>query len=210
MIKAILFDIDGVLIDSYDANQKFLDDLLKKAGYLGMPRGGYKKHFHATLMDIIRDVTRSSSETEIKRIWDMGNTRKVPYPVHLVKMPREVPKVIHKLSKKYKLGLVTNRVKNGVFEIPKLAALQKYFSIDIAFEDTTNHKPHPEPLLFAATQLGVSVKECIYIGDLETDIEAAKAAHMKIIICSKDKFGSADGYTKSFSGLPKIIATLHG
>lgn len=210
MIKAILFDIDGVLLDSFDANHKFLNDLLMKAGYAGLSRETSRKNFHATMMDIIKSVTKSTSEKEIKRIWDMGNTREVPYPVHLVRMPKDVPGVIHQLSKKYKLGLVTSRVKNGVFEIPKLAALQKYFSLDVAYEDTMNHKPHPEPLLFAAKQLGLLPGECIYVGDLETDVQAAKAAHMKIIICSKDRFDSADGYTKTFTGLPKVIRKLHG
>ncbi len=97
-----------------------------------------------------------------------------------------------------------------MFEIPKLAALQKYFSIAVAYEDTINHKPHPEPLLFAAKQLGFSVRECVYIGDMETDVRAAKAAGMKIVICSKDKFDSADGYTRTMNGLLKVIEKLNG
>lgn len=210
MIKAILFDIDGVLIDSFEANHKFLNDLLTKAGYPGLSRETSRKQFHATMMDIIKSATKSTSQRELQRIWDMGNTRAVPYPIHLVKMPKDVPNVIHELLKKYKLGLVTSRVRNGVFEIPKLAALQKYFSINVSYEDTVNHKPHPEPLLFAAKQLGFSPAECVYVGDLETDVQAAKAAHMKCIIYSQDKFDIADGYTKTFGDLPKVIEELNG
>ena len=210
MIKAVLLDIDGVLVDSFDANHKFMNDLLVKAGYAGLPRETSRKYFHATMMDIIRMVTKSTSDAEVQRIWDMGNTRKVKYPLHLVTMPKDVPDTIARLSEKYTLGLVTSRIRNGVFEYPKLAALQNYFSVNVAYEDTANHKPHPEPLLFAAKQLGFSPGECVYVGDLETDLQAAKAAGMKCIICSKDFFDTADGYIQTFGGLPGEITNLNG
>ncbi len=215
MIKTILFDIDGVLIDSVEANQKFLNDVLVKAGYGGMPdatdKGEYhRKWFYKTMMDIIKEVTKSSSEKELQRVWDIGNTREVPYPLHLLRMPDDVPATIQKLAKKYTLGLVTSRIKNAIYEFSKLAALQKYFSLDVAYEDTTNHKPHPEPLLFAAKQLGMKPQECVYVGDLETDVQAAKAAGMKSVIVSKDKFDNADGYTKTMAGLPHLLNRFDG
>jgi pyrophosphatase PpaX len=45
-------------------------------------------------------------------------------------------------------------------------------------EETTRHKPHPEPLLFAAATLGVDPRECVYVGDATVDVEAARAAGM--------------------------------
>ncbi len=93
MIKAILFDIDGVLIDSFAANHKFLNDLLVKAGYDGLPLDPYRKKFHMTMMDVIKSVTKSTSEKEIKRIWDMGNTREVPYPMSSISCQKNINSV---------------------------------------------------------------------------------------------------------------------
>jgi pyrophosphatase PpaX len=45
-------------------------------------------------------------------------------------------------------------------------------------DEVTHHKPHPEPLLYAARQLGVSPADCVYVGDATVDVEAARAAGM--------------------------------
>jgi pyrophosphatase PpaX len=208
MIKAILFDVDGVLIDSFEGNHKFINDLFTKAGYQKITRNKYQTLFHENLTGVIKKSIPDIPDSEVQRIWQMGNDRAVKYPVHLLKMPISVHTVIKELAQTYKLGIVSNRLRNGVFEFHKMAAIKDYFSIVVAYEDTINHKPHPEPLLFAAKQLQVDVHKCVYVGDMETDAQAAHAANMKIIICSKDRFHSADGYTKDFGGLPDAIEKL--
>ena len=208
MIKAVLFDIDGVLIDSINANTKFFQDLLSKAGYSPPTAAQFNGLFHATMFDVIKILTKSTSDTEVQRIWEMGNKRVVPYPNHLLILQKGVLEIVQKLYKKYPLGIVTSRVKNGVFEFPKLAALQQYFSVIVAYEDTKNHKPDPEPLLFAAKNLHVNPSDVVYIGDMENDILAAKAAGMKVIIFSAEHFPSADRCTSSFEKIPALIESL--
>jgi HAD superfamily hydrolase (TIGR01509 family) len=210
MIKAVFFDVDGVLIDSFNANLKFFQDLLLKAGYKPPTRKQYAPMYHLSMTDVIKEITKSDSEKEIQRIWEMGNKRAVPYPLHLLKLHTGVVETLKKLHKKYPLGIVTSRVKNGVFEFQELASLQQYFSTVIAYEDTANHKPHPEPLLFAAKELRVKPSEVVYIGDLDNDVQAAKAAGMKVIIYSSAYIPSADRNTSSFKKIPSLIQSLHG
>lgn len=210
MIKAVLFDVDGVLIDSFDANYTFFQNLFSKAGYTFTTKKEYGPMYHLTMTDVIKLITKSDSEKEIQRIWEMGNTRAVPYPLHLLKLHAGVIETIKKLHKKYQLGIVTSRVKNGIFEFQKLASLQQYFSTVIAYEDTIHHKPHPEPLLFAAKELKVKPNEVVYVGDLDNDVKAAKAARMKVIIYSSRPFTTADRYTSSFKEIPSLIESLHG
>src|SRR3989344_5953039 len=188
MIKAVLFDIDGVLVDSFEANLKFYQDLLSKAGYPPPTRESFSKLFHLTMFDVIKTIIKSTSDTEIQRIWEMGNRRDVRYPLELLSAPTNFEKTLLKLHKTYLLGIVTSRVKNGVFEIPELATLQHIFSSVVTYEDTLNHKPHPEPLLLAIHELGIHPENAVYVGDLESDIQAAKAANMKIIMYSKHIF----------------------
>lgn len=210
MIKAVLFDVDGVLISSFDANLKFFQNLLSKAGYKPPTRIWYVDKYQLSMTDVIKEVTKSKSEREIQRIWEMGNRRDVPYPTNLITMKSDVPDVLRKLYKRYRLGIVTQRVRNGVFEIPTMKKIRSLFSAVVAYEDTVNHKPDPEPLLLAAKKLKVNPKETIYIGDLENDIQAARAAGMKIIIYSTVQYRSADRYTSSFSEIPSLIESLHG
>ena len=158
--------------------------------------------------DVIKALTKSASEEEIKRIWEIGRSRDVEYDINLSKTPAGAEEVMKKLSKNYLLGVVTSRITEGVYESPKLEKLKKYFKVVISYQDTINHKPHPEPLLLAAQKLEVVPKECVYVGDAESDFKAARVAGMKIIIYSKYKFDQADACTSLFTELPELISSL--
>lgn len=209
MIKAVIFDIDGVLLDSFEANLNFFQKLMIRAGYRPPSREEFSAIFHSNMMDAIKALIKSNCEEEIKRIWEMGRSREVRYPVELLVIPDEAENVIETLSKNYLLGIVTSRIKKSVYESPQLAKLAKYFKVVVSYEDTIKHKPHPEPLLLAAQKLGVTPQECVYIGDVEDDIKAARAAGMKIIIYSKNQFHQANGWTSSFVKLPELISSLN-
>jgi len=208
MIKAVIFDIDGVLLDSFEANLKFFQDLMIKTGYQPPTREEYLKIFHFTMMDAIKYLVPSGSEEEVNRLWTMGKNRAVPYPTELLIMPDNALKTIKKLNKFYLLGIVTSRIREAIYGSSPLSKLEKYFQTVISFQDTINHKPHPEPLVLAAARLGVRPNECAYIGDVANDIEAARAAGMKVIIYSKNNFPEADACTSSFDQLSELIATL--
>ena len=112
------------------------------------------------------------------------------------------------MSKDYLLGIVTSRVKEGIYEVPQLARLQNYFHVTISYQDTINHKPDPEPLLLAAQRLATIPSECVYIGDVENDVKAARAAGMKAVVYSKIKYDGADAWTPIFTALPDLIKDL--
>ena len=209
MIKALVFDIDGVLIDSFDANLKFFQDLLSKAGYKPPTKKEYSPIFHLSMLDVVRICTKSADEKEIKRVWEMGRSRKVKYPIFLLKTTKDLEKTIIELSGKYLLGIVTNRVKEGIYKIPVLSRLKKYFQITVAYQDTKNHKPHPDPLLLACKKLGVNPDEAVYVGDAQSDIIAAKAAGMKVIFFSQVINNNADATTSQFQKLPKLVESFN-
>lgn len=209
MIKAVIFDVDGVLINSFEANLKFYQNLLSYAGYKPPTRKTYLKMYHMTMFDVIRIVTNSKDINEINRIWLMGKKREVPYPNELVSSPKNFKQVIIKLNKKYILGIVTNRIRGGVFKLPQLARFESYFKAVVYYEDTAKHKPDPEPLLLAVKKLAVKPRETVYIGDAESDMKAAKAAGMKIVIYSQDQLKSADKITSVFNELPDLIVSLN-
>ena len=75
-------------------------------------------------------------------------------------------------------GVVTN--KPSAFTTPLMEALQLHrrAACIISGDTTTNRKPHPEPMLLAATQAGSDPATCLYIGDAERDIVAGRAAGM--------------------------------
>jgi pyrophosphatase PpaX len=209
MLKAVIFDVDGVLIDSFEANLKFYENLFKAVGYISITRERYRQTFHHSMEEVIREVIKSNNEAEVVRIWEYAkNHRSQLYPYEFTKTPDGYRPVIVKLSRKYKLGIVTSRIRDSVFKIPQFAKLEKYFSDAVYFEDTQKHKPDPEPLLLSAQRLNFKPAEMVYIGDMESDLTAARAANMKIILYSKIKLPGADAIASDFSRLPDLIDSL--
>lgn len=76
------------------------------------------------------------------------------------------------------LGIVTTKLRS--FTLPLLQHFQiaSFFSVVIGAEDVEYCKPHPEPLLLAASRLHVSPEACVYIGDSLSDAQSASAAHI--------------------------------
>lgn len=208
MIKAVLFDIDGVLLDSFTANVSYFQALLIKAGY---PKPSEEKLrtiiVHNTLRQSIIELTNAPEE-EVQRIYELGEKLLKDYPHHLLTMPHEAEETIIELSRNYRLGIVTSRIRDGIYSMPQLANLKKYFQAAVGFEDTEKHKPDPDPLLFACSKLGVKPDETVYIGDTETDLLAGKTAKMKVILYAPENFVKADIYTANFNKLPEIISDL--
>ena len=209
MIKAIIFDIDGVLLDSFEANLKFFQDLMEKFNHQPPTRKQYVKWFHFSMYDAIMAMSGVTDEDEVQEMMAVGRSREdVAYRTDLVKMPKGAPEVIKNLSQKYRLGIVTSRVKESVYEFPQLAVLKKYFQTAVSYDDTEKHKPDPEPLLLAAKRLGIKPSEAVYIGDVKNDLVAGRAAGMKVIIYSKSNIIGADGITDNFAAISKLIKGL--
>jgi|SRR3989344_2167079 len=208
MIKAVIFDVDGVLLDSFEANLKFFSDLMIYFGYNSPTREQFPELFHRSMKDIIRTLTKLTNENEIEKIWKAGRDDVVRYPVELAFQSKHVKKTLEILSKDYILGIVTSRTTNNIYRLPQLAELEKYFKVTIGYQDTEKHKPEPDPLLLAAKKLGVPTSECVYIGDSANDIIAATAAGMKSILFYKENLANADANVFSFQELPEIIKSI--
>jgi len=209
MIEAVIFDIDGVLLDSREANIKWYQLLLKTSGYSVPSRKQVEGIFHLPMMDAIRVLANESSEEKVRKVWEMGRGRKVRYPIELLKIPEHAGDVVHRLGKTYRLAIVTSRVRLGVEEFFRVSGLKKYFEVVVAYEDYTHAKPDPEPLLMAVERLGIKAEEAVYIGDTATDIEAASAAGMKIILYAHTSLEGADFRVSSFREIPGAVEKLN-
>ena len=153
-------------------------------------------------------MTKLEDKYKIREIWEMGRNRAVPYQRDLLKIPTGINLVIDELSKTYQLGIVTNRIRRNMYESSEVEKLKDYFEVSVTYEDTEKHKPDPEPLLLAASKLGIQPSECVYIGDVETDVQAGHAAGMKVIAFSKERVPGADAATSEFGKIPELIEKL--
>jgi phosphoglycolate phosphatase len=206
IVKAVIFDVDGVLLDSLEANSTFYKILMNKAGY-NPSKDDIRECFHRTLWDSIKYLSEGADKKEVQRIWDLAQSEKIDTR-KLLKFPPQLARTLSMLNKSYALAIATNRIKPGIEEILEGAEVKDFFDAIIAFGDYKKPKPHPEPLLLAAKAVGIKPSEAVYIGDSVTDIDAALAAGMKSIHLSSQKHDDANVGIKFFKEIPKAILEL--
>ncbi len=208
MIKLVIFDIDGVLLDSFESNLNYFRQVFKAAGYKRLPSAGwYKKHFHFTMPETILKFAGTTTSEEYNRLIDLGkkfyNSRKdfklTPYSLFIVK----------ELSKKYKLAIATGRMRDGVKVYFDASGLKECFSEVAYLGRYKKPKPDPESINLILKKLKIKPDNAVFIGDSShADFGAAKLAGTKFIYFNKKKLATVDGYTNSFRSLPQIISQL--
>jgi phosphoglycolate phosphatase len=211
MIKAVIFDIDGVLVDSFEANHKFFHEIFTKAGYVAPTKEEYRHMFHISMHDLVRLIAKKPDKKEMARIMEVA--KKVAFPVDEMIVTRGSAQVIRRLAQKYELGIVTGRLQIGVEHYLMLSGMEKYFDALVHYEHYENPKPHPEPLLVALKKMGIAPEEAVYVGDQKTDLESAKAAGIPFILYSEFDYGLEDvaWEAHAFSDIPDLVEKIeHG
>ncbi len=189
-IKAILFDLDGVLIESFAAWFHQFNDTLKYFGHQPISEGKFRRHWGQSTEDDVRIFMPERTLNEVRQYFSDHHEE---YAAHLKVNPatRDVLKELRKM--KLKLGCVTNSHRSIVKQILRRLKLIKFFQVIVTADDVKKPKPAPDMLLNACKRLKVSPAQTIFLGDTKTDLIAGKLAGCIVIgykIKSEIKFGN--------------------
>lgn len=191
-LQAVLFDLDGTLIDSAPDLGAAADAMRISRGMPSLPLEQYRPMVGAGARGMLGVAFGLAPDDP-----DFNAMREEFFCNYEARMTRSTvvfEGVAHLLTNLQQRGLhwgiVTN--KSQRFTNPLVASIATFSSAAVVVSgDTTPHaKPHPEPLLFAARNLGVSPGQCLYVGDDERDIQAGKAAGMLTVAATYGYLGS--------------------
>lgn len=209
MIKAVLFDMDGVLVDSLKANYLHLNSLLRHFGKDMLSFEDYQEnywgsHFSEQIKKIFGKISKKKY-VEMKNYYVKISSSFVKNQ----KLYPNVKSILRILRKKYKLALVTSTLNKITKKILEYFSLRKFFDIVIDGEMVKNPKPAPDAVLLACKKLKIKPKEAVYIGDNFQDVEAGKKAGCLTIAIattsSKEELKNADKIINNLNELVKVI-----
>jgi phosphoglycolate phosphatase len=173
-MKLIMFDYDGVLVDSFQFLKKVY---LRIADVLGIEMQERDEYFQELLELDWRETYRkldilAKDKVNISEFIFQNHNHKhskdiMPYP--------DIPSVLEILSKNYRLAVVSNNFRKELEYRLKRHGLIDYFSAIYSSEDG-ELKPHPDLILKCMKQFDASPDESAFIGDMDGDILAAKRA----------------------------------
>lgn len=190
-VSAVLFDLDGTLIDSAPDLGAAADQMRVARGLPSLPLDAYRHMAGAGARGMLEIAFGMAPDAP-----DFNAMREEFFSNYAACMTERtyafdgVPELIARLEhQKLAWGVVTN--KSSRFTDPLTRAMPLFANAGaIVSGDTTPHaKPHPAPLLEAARRLGVPPEQCVYVGDDERDIVAGLAAGMKTVAASYGYLG---------------------
>ncbi len=100
--------------------------------------------------------------------------------MNIVPQPGAI-ETLNLLANDYKLGLVTSAKREIINKALEQIPILKEFDVLITQEDCIHTKPHPEGILKGVKGLGLSTRECLYVGDMPSDIIASRKANVKVV-----------------------------
>ena len=182
-IFAVIFDCDGVMFDSRQANVNFYNHLLERFGLPPMDEQETAFVHMATGTESVKHIFRNTDFFDKAEAYRM----QMDYSPFIRDMYIEpgLKTLLKHLRAEYRLAVATNR-SNTIQEVLRRNGLTDLFEIVISSLDVKYPKPHPEALLKILDFFALSSTEVVYIGDSSVDYETAEAAKVPFIAFRND------------------------
>ena len=185
-IKAILFDMDGVLIDARDWHYEALNLALSPFG-LEIDRDAHLATFDGlptrTKLEML-----SKSRGLPRGLHRFVNTMKQKYTIDMVRQRchpvfQHQYALSHLKAAGYKIAVCSNSVRQSLEQMMQRASLDRFLDLMLSNEDVTKPKPDPEIYTSAMSRFGLAPDECLIVEDNENGIRAARASggHVHVV-----------------------------
>ncbi len=173
--RAVLFDWDGTLLNSYEADVRAYLTMFRAIG-IAWDAADLARHYSPNWYRVYRAARLPRAKwKEADRLWTIAYGKENP------KLLPGARRVVQTLGRDFVLGIVTSGDCTRVRKQVRDFQLAGYFSACVCSQDTLKKKPHPAPLELALRRLRAHPDECIFVGDAPEDVEMAQRAGVRSI-----------------------------
>lgn len=206
-LKLIVFDCDGVMFDSREANKQYYNRLLEHFGHTPMS-GEEIEYVHThNVMDSVQYIFRQHPATDIEEVHrfreQLGYTEFLPYML----IEPDLKEFLGFLKPRYLTAISTNRT-TTMPTILRLFELEAYFDMVVTAFDVSRPKPHPEALTRILSHFGLAADEAVFIGDSMVDRQHAAGVGMRLI-AFKNPALDAEYHASSFMEIADLPLFRH-
>ncbi len=203
MTRGVLFDLDGVIVDSKRAWYAALNSLRREMGLGDVS----PEAFDAAWGQSTADDARTFFDDRLSPA-ELGRRYEARFSAHLGEIQPEpaAKAVIARLRQDgLRIGLTTNAPSPTARAMLSVAGLADAFQVVVTADDVLHPKPDPEMLLSACRRLGISPQRAVLVGDTESDAAAGAAAGIPVVGYRADISGWR---VEDLTELPSLLARL--
>ena len=205
-IKAVIFDCDGVIVDSREANASFYNQFLRHFNKKGLTEEQLDYVHCHTLEESLEFLLQDDRLVkEATRLWQKMDYKPL---IALLTLQPGLLECLKELSGLYKTAIATSRTRT-MGELMDRFGLDPYFELVVTSLDVRYPKPHPESLNKILSYFGITPQEACYIGDSDVDRETSERAGV-LFIAYRNKILRTEYHLDHFSGLLPMLEQLGG
>ena len=191
MIKAVIFDMDGVLVDSEPANNEQVADFME--ALKERPTDAFLDSLVGTSFEVTSQMCvdylglKMDPQKFAEDLGEYMGSHPFQYSKYLNPNVREILEDLR--TREYKTAIASSSLISQIQRMLKECNLENEFDLILSGEMFVESKPNPEIYLVAAQKLGVEPSECLVIEDSSFGIEAGKRAGMKVLALEDTRYG---------------------
>lgn len=179
MIKALIFDFGGTLVDDLDFIYSINSEIIREYGKEPIPFEEYNKRFTSNWVEMYR---YHGIIEEPEKLIEMFKKRSLdPEYLKKIKIYDRTIEFLSEVRKNYKLAINTSYRNDELQAIMKYVGMPNFFDIIVTHESVKTLKPNPESIYLIANRLKLTTEECAMFGDTVSDIECGNNAGAKTI-----------------------------
>jgi HAD superfamily hydrolase (TIGR01509 family) len=217
VIEAVIFDLDGVIVDSEQVWDAAREALTRERGgrwsegatrdMMGMSSVEWSRYMHERLG---LEMAPEEISTEVARRLEATYREELP-------LIEGAPEAVARLAERWPLGLASSSNRPVIDLVLELAGIARFFRATVSSEEVTRGKPAPDVYLEAARLLGAGPARCAAVEDSHNGILAAKAAGMRVVAIPNRRFppgeealAATDVVLRSIAGLTPAVVDGDG
>jgi beta-phosphoglucomutase len=205
VLRAVLWDLDGTLVDSADYHWRSWRDTAAREG-IDLTYEQFLRSFGQKNDRILRGWL--GDETPVERIQRIGEAKETEYrrlarEGSLTALPGAAAWVERLHRDGWRQAIASSAPRANVDVMLSVLGFDRFFDAIVSAEDVAAGKPDPEVFLAAAARLGIPPSQCVVVEDAAAGIEAARRAGMRSIGVSRTERLSADVFVASLADLPE-------
>ena len=202
MLKIIIFDCDGVLFDSREANRAYYNQLLAQFDCPPMDENELQYVHSHNVTDSVGHIFRHHAHIK-QELVDRYRTELdyTPFLQHMIMEP-DLMEFLQLIKPRYHTAISTNRTTTMPMLLD-IFKLRPWFDQVVTALDTPQPKPAPDALHMILEKFQTRVSEAISIGDSEVDLEHTRSVGMDMI-AFKNPALDADYHVDSFMAIPEL------